>query len=65
MAIRNIQHGFTKGRSGLDHVIALHCEITGYMVTWRKVHVIYFSFSKACPLSPRAFLFGSFGSLAG
>lgn len=56
VAIRNIQHRFTKRTAGSDHVISLHGEITRYVVMWRKVGVIYFRFSKSfCPLSLRAF----------
>lgn len=45
--IMSSQHGFTKGKSYLDNLIALYKETTTWMDEGGPLDVVYFSFSKA------------------
>ncbi|CAM4620795.1 unnamed protein product [Lepidochelys kempii] len=45
--IRNSQHGFTKGKSFLTHLIAFYNEITGSVDEGKAMDVLFLDFSKA------------------
>ncbi|CAM4497687.1 unnamed protein product [Lepidochelys kempii] len=45
--IRNIHHGFTKGKSCLTHLIAFYVKITGSVDEGKAVDVLFLDFSKA------------------
>ncbi|CAM5090151.1 unnamed protein product [Eretmochelys imbricata] len=45
--IRNSQHGFTKGKSCLNNLIAFYNEITGSVDEGKAVDVLFLDFSKA------------------